>query len=486
MSCPDGHSALVPLADRVRRRVLRGTGIIFRTAARRTPDGGRLSTAVIATLCACCFLCTPTLHAGNAPEVAIIAAPSEAAAPAVAAAALPRQVAELVNAVQPLLTAARIAEAQALLAAYSGPDHPWLQRVRGDAAFVAGDFPAAVAAYRTALTAPAAQVPPGTRANLGRALAAAGDRTAAALELGDALAGGTAPAATANDLAILAGCQLEAGAPRRALATANLGRMRWPADATLVRTELIALQACAQWDGLAEAAQELLARTPPPSPSDQRLAWQALLAARERAGDADEAAATALAAHRAGAVPAGRVADDLRRAGLFQPALAAYREALASEPATPALLLAAAQVAGDAGAPGEGRAMLARLAPGDAAAPRALRLAAWLAWLAGDRVAARAALAGLLAGGQADSATMLWAARLAADAGEDQVALDLFARTLGDPACVRDARLAMAIILGKQQRRDEALAQVRAVLEDAPGDRHALEILAWAEALGAR
>ena len=470
----------------VRRWLRRVAGVAFRHAQRRTPNGGRLPRSTVASLCFCCLLGAPALHAGNAPEVAIIAAPSADAAAAVAAAALPRQVAELVNAVQPLLTAARISEAQALLAAYGGPDHPWLQRVRGDAAFVAGDFPAAVAAYRAALAAPAAQVPPGTRANLGRALAAAGDRTAAAVELGDALAGGTAPAATANDLAILAACQLEAGAPRRALATASLGRMRYPGDANLVRAELAALQGCAHWDGLAEAAQELLGRTPPPEPADQRLAWQALLAARERGGDADEAAATALAAHRAGAVPAGRVADDLRRAGLFQPALAAYREALASEPATPALLLAAAQDAGDAGTPGEGRAMLARLDPATAATPRARRLGAWLAWLAGDRVAARAALAALLAGGQADSAVTLWAARLAADAGDDLAALDLFARTLGDPAAVREARLAMAIILGKQQRRDEALAQVQAVLELAPGDRHALEVLAWAEALGGR
>ncbi len=461
MSCPDGHP-------------------------QRRTQPARPARAAVAILCACSLLCASASGAGDAAEVAIIAAPGEDAGPMLAAAALPRQVAELVNQVHPLLTVERSAEAKALLAGYSGPDHPWVQRVRGDAAFVAGDFPAAAAAYRAALAAPAAQVPPGTRANLGRALAAAGDRAAAARELAEALAGGTAPAATANDLAILASCQLDEGGPRRALATANLGRMRFPADATLVRVELAALQACARWDELAAAARELLARTPPPPAADQRLAWQALLAARERCGDADEAAATALTAHRAGAVPAGRLADDLRRAGLFQPALAAYREALADEPATPALLLAAAEDAGDAGAPGEGRALIARLAPADAAAPRAQRLAAWLAWLAGDRAAARSALAGLLATGQADGATTLWAARLAADGGDDQVALDLFARTVGDQACARDARLAMAIILGKQGRRDEALAQVHAVLEQAPGDRHALEILAWAEALDAR
>ncbi len=434
----------------------------------------------VAALLICAWLAFPA----GAAEVAIIAAPAEAA-PAPAA-PLPPALVELINAVHPLLNADQIKDAQARLAAYRGPDHPWLQRVRGDAAFVAGDFPAAIAAYRAALVAPTAQVPPGTRANLGRALAAAGDRAGAALELADALAGGTAPVATANDLAILAGCQLEAGAPRRALATAGLGRMRFPADANLMRIELAALQAGAQWDDLAAAAHELLVRTPPPLEADRQLAWQALLAAREHGGDPDETAATALAAHRAGAVPSSRLADDLRRAGLFQPALAAYRAALASELATPALLLAAAAVAGDAGAPGEGRALLARLAPTEASAPRTQRLAAWLAWSAGDRPAARAALAALLASGQTDSATLLWAARLAADSGDLQAALDLYARTLGDPACVRDARLAMALILGSQQRRDEALAQVHAVLDQAPGDRHALEILAWAETLSGR
>ncbi|MBA3937657.1 MAG: hypothetical protein H0X38_09355, partial [Planctomycetes bacterium] len=88
--------------------------------------------------------------------------------------------------------------------------------------------------------------------------------------------------------------------------------------------------------------------------------------------------------------------------------------------------------------------------------------------------------------GQADGGSLAWAARLAQDEGDDATALDLYARVLGDAALAREARLGMAIILGKQQRRDEALAQIRAVLELTPGDRHAAEIQAWIEGLPGR
>jgi Tfp pilus assembly protein PilF len=400
-----------------------------------------------------------------------------------AAAPVSRELAQLAEEVRPLLNAEHAKEALAKIAAYAGPPHPWLQRLRGDALFSAGDYAQAVAAYRSALAGDAASVPAGTRANLGRALVGAGDQRAAAEELAAALVGGADPAATANDIAILVSCLLGSGEPRRALTAAQFGRLRFATDTGLMRAELAALQACGHWDDLAQAAEQLIGRKPAPAPAELQIAWQALVAARERAGSADEAAATAIAARSAKAIPASRLADDLHRAGLFARAESAYRAALAEEPHAPPLVLAAADNAAQAGDAAEGRALLAMLPAEESRRAEVRRLAAILAARAGDRAGARAQLGELIASGDGDGPIYLWAARLAQDDGDDTAALDLYARALVDERQTRAAHLSLAVLLGKLKRRDEALAHVRAVLDETPGDHHAAEIQAWIESL---
>ncbi len=394
---------------------------------------------------------------------------------------LTRELALLINEVRPLLIDGKIAEARTRLVAYHGPDHPWLEHLRGDLAFAAGDHAGAAAAYRKVLQGEPAQQPPNTRLDLGRALAAAGDHAAAMDELTVALAGGTAASASANDIALLVSCQLSVGATSQALSAVQLGRLRYPHDHRLARSELAALQANARWDELARAAAALL--TSDAGADDRRLDWQVLLQARERGADLDEAAATALAAWHAQSIPASRLAGDLQRAGLSARALAAYRTALDSEEPTPALVLSAAEVAAKAGEIAQARTLLGRLAPAEAMRSEVRRLAAYLAARAGDRAEARRQLAALIASGDGDGATYLWAGRMAQDDGDDNTAIDHYQRAALDRQQVRAARLSLAILYGKHGRRDEALAQVRAVLDDEPGDRHAGEILAWLEAL---
>ncbi len=412
----------------------------------------------------------------------VVASVTGAEGGATPAVGVSREIAELAAAVRPLLNTEHAQEAVAKIAAYNGPPSPWIQRLHGDAMFCAGDFSRAVSDYRTALAADATLIPPGTRVNLGRALAAAGDQRAAATELAAALAGGTDPSATAADLAILVSTLLGSGAPRPALTAADLGRLRFPEDLGLAHAELAALQACEHWDDLARAAELLIARQPTSS-ADVQVAWQALVSARERAGGADEAAAAALAAYRVKAIPASRLAGDLQRAGLRARAEVAYRAALSDEPATTGLMLAAADNAAQCGDLAEGRALLAKLPADEAKRSEVRRLSAFLAARAGDSAGARSQLDALIAAGEGDGATCLWAARLAQDAGDDAAAIDLYGRALVDAGQARAAHLSLAILFGKLKRRDEALAQVRAVLDDNPGDRHAAEIQAWVEAL---
>jgi Tfp pilus assembly protein PilF len=394
---------------------------------------------------------------------------------------LTRELALLINEVRPLLIDGRIAEARARIAAYQGPDHPWLEHLRGDVAFAAGDHMGAAAAYRKVLQGDPAQQPPMTRLDLGRALAAAGDTAAAMDELTSALAGGTAANASANDIALLVSCQLAAGAASQALTAAQLGRLRFPHDHRLARSELAALQANAHWEDLGRAAAVMLKSDA--GEEDRRLDWQVLLQAREHHADADEAAAVAIAAWHAQAIPASRLAGDLQRAGLYEHALIAYRTALEHETPTPALVLAASEVAAKAGDIVQARELLARLTPADSKRAEVRRLAAYLAARAGDRADARRQLAALIAEGEGDGATYLWAGRLAQDDGDDDAAIDAYQRAALDREQTRSARLSLAILFGKHGRRDEALAQVRAVLDDDPGDRHANEIMAWLEAL---
>ncbi len=276
---------------------------------------------------------------------------------------LTRELALLINEVRPLLIDGKVAEARVRIAAYQGPDHPWLEHLRGDAAFAAGDHAGAVAAYRKVLQGDLAQQPPNTRLDLGRALSAAGDSAAAMDELTTALDGGLNEHAGANDLALLVSCQLASGAASQALTAARLGRLRFPHDRRLARSELAALQANGRWDELGRAAAAMLAGDG--GEDDRRLDWQVLLQAREHGADADEAAATALAAWHAQAIPASRLAGDLQRAGLPARALAAYRTALERETPSPALVLAASEVAAKAGDIAGARELLARLAPGD-------------------------------------------------------------------------------------------------------------------------
>jgi Tfp pilus assembly protein PilF len=393
---------------------------------------------------------------------------------------LTRELALLINEVRPLLIAGKVEEARVRIAAYQGPDHPWLEHLRGDAAFAAGDHAGAVAAYRKVLQGDPAQQPPNTRLDLGRALAAAGDSAAAMDELTTALLGGTAASASASDLALLVSCQLAAGAASQALSAAQLGRLRYPHDHRLARAELAALQANARWEELGRAAAALL--TGDGGEDDRRLDWQVLLQAREHGSDADEAAVTALAAWHAQAIPASRLAADLGRAGLHARALIAYRTALEHETPTAALVLAAAEVAAKAGEIVQARELLARLAPADSTRSEVRRFSAYLAARAGDRAEARRQLAALIAAGEGDGATYLWAGRLAQDDGDVAAAIDAYQRAALDRLQARSARLSLAILLGSHGRRDEAMGEVRAVLDDDPGDRHALEVLAWLEA----
>jgi Tfp pilus assembly protein PilF len=394
---------------------------------------------------------------------------------------LTRELALLINEVRPLLIDGKVAEARVRIAAYQGPDHPWLEHLRGDAAFAAGDHAGAAAAYRKVLQGDPAQQPPNTRLDLGRALAAAGDSAAAMDELTTALIGGTAASAGASDIALLVSCQLAAGgAASQALSAARLGRLRYPHDHRLARAELAALQANGRWDELGRAAAALLAGDG--GEDDRRLDWQALLQAREHGSDADEAAATAIAAWHAQAIPASRLAADLGRAGLYARALTAYRTALEREAPTAAMVLAASEAAAKAGEIAQARELLGRLAPGDSARAEVRRLGAYLAARAGDRAEARRQLAALISAGEGDGATYLWAGRLAQDDGDDAAAIDAYQRAALDRQQARSARLSLAILLGTHGRRDEAMSQVRAVLDDDPGDRHAVEVMAWLEA----
>jgi Tfp pilus assembly protein PilF len=393
---------------------------------------------------------------------------------------LTRELALLINEARPLLIAGKVAEARVRIAAYQGPDHPWLEHLRGDAAFAAGDHAGAVAAYRKVLQGDPAQQPPGTRLDLGRALAAAGDYAAAMDELTSVLAGGTAASAGASDIALLVSCQLASGAASQALSAAQLGRLRYPHDHRLARSELAALQATARWDELGRAAAALLKGDA--GEDDRRLDWQVLLQAREHGADADEAAATAIAAWHAQAIPASRLAGDLQRAGLYARSLTAYRIALERETSTAALVLAASEVAAKAGEIVQARELLARLTPAESKRSDVRRLAAYLAARAGDRADARRQLAALIEAGEGDGATYLWAGRLAQDDGDDAAAIDAYQRAALDRLQTRSARLSLAILFGKHGRRDEAISQVRAVLDDDPSDRHASEILVWLEA----
>lgn len=394
---------------------------------------------------------------------------------------LTRDMALLINEVRPLLVGGKFTEAQARIALYKGPDHPWLDDLRGDTAFASGDYAAAAACYRKSLQGEPAQVPAGVRVNLGRALAAGGDKAGAADELTSALVGGTAPAATANDIALLVSCELDTGAARLALTAAELGRLRYPHDHRLIRSELAALQANARWEEMARAASAMLDGSP--TADERQLAWQVLLQAREHQGDLDEAAAIALAGWRAQMIPASRLAADLQRAGLHVRAASAYKVALDKEPVTPALILAASENAARAGEVTWARDQLGKLSPDEAARPEVRRLAASLAARAGDRAAARTLLSALIKAGEGDGPTYLWAGRLAQDDGDDLAAIDAYQRAALDHDQARAAHLSLAILFAQHGRRDEAKSQVHAVLDDDSADRHALEILAWIESL---
>jgi Tfp pilus assembly protein PilF len=412
-------------------------------------------------------------------EVAGLSGPSGPPPPPVPG--LTRELALLINEARPLLIAGKVSQARVAIAAYQGPDHPWLEHLRGDVAFAAGDHAGAVAAYRKVLLGDPAQQPPMTRLDLGRALSAAGDNAAAMDELTSVLAGGTAANAGASDIALLVSCQLATGAASQALSAAQLGRLRFPHDHRLARSELAALQANARWEELGRAAAALLRSDV--GDDDRRLDWLVLLQAREHGADADEAAATAIAAWHAQAIPASRLAADLQRAGLHAHALSAYRIALERETPTVALVLAASEVAAKAGEIDQARALLAKLAPAEGARADVRRLAAYLAARAGDRADARRQLAALIDAGEGDGATYLWAGRLAQDDGDDAAAIDAYQRAALDRQQARAARLSLAILFGKGGRREEAMAQVRAVLDDDPGDRHAAEIMAWLETM---
>lgn len=363
------------------------------------------------------------------------------------------------------------AEALRRIAAYTGPQHALVLLARGQAHQRLGQAVEAEAAFNQALAADPSLV----QARLGLAqCAATREDWKAASRLA---AGAIDPAHAERELLVfLANTALRAGDGRLATLAAQAGIVRFPDDQNLRRIELAVLVQSGRAEDARQAVLGLLAMTPNDVELWRHLAWAAQETHRDDESLAAQEAAMLLA-------PGDRslrrqLAETQLARGLTQAAFTTVTPLIGVPPSAqsvddPTLMLLASRAAAETGDLAQARAWIATVPP--AARTRLIHIqVARLAVQAEDEATAAEALDTLIATGEQDPSVLTWAAALAERRDDLARAEMLYLKAGTQPA----ARLRLAALYLKQQRRDEAATVLATYLVAHPEDAQAKALLA--------
>ncbi len=378
------------------------------------------------------------------------------------------------------------AKALAILLAYKGPDHAWVETLRGQLSRQLAQSDADPAARfrhladaQSAFAAAVALDPSLRQAHLGLAQLAAerGDYRTAGAEIGVGLEWADASAA---ELKFAAQCALQCEDWRLATVIAQQGMERFPTDPDFRHLELVELVRGGRADEARQALTALLAQNPLDGTLWRQLAW----ADNETHHDDEAVAALEIALQLA---PDDR---DLRRNlaasqlshGMPQAALATVRPLMDvggdHAPTDAALSEFAARCADEAGQPHLGRAWLQAI-PVDQRSRSARLLAARLAVHDDDAAAAVAALKELTSQGEHDASVLAWAGQVAEQAKDAAAAESFYLLAAGsDQPAAAAAGLRLVALYLKQDRMADARTQLATHLAKYPGDDQARALLA--------
>jgi len=362
-------------------------------------------------------------------------------------------------------------EALRRIEAYAGPQHVLVVLARGQARWRLGQAIEAEADFNVALAAD----PSLNQARIGLA------QCAAARE--DWLAASRFAAAAINPvhadrelMAFLANTALRAGDARLATLAAQAGILRFPDDQALRRIELAVLVQAGRAEDARQAILGLLAKAPDDVELWRHLAWAAQATHRDDECLAAQEAAMLLA-------PGDRslrrqLAEAQLARGLAQAAFITVTPLIGAPPSTeavaePSLMLLASRAAAEGGDLAQARAWIAAVPEAVRTRPLHIQVAR-LAVQAGDEATAAQALDTLIATGEQDPTVLTWAASLAERRDDLARAEMLYLKAGTQPA----ARLRLAALYLKQQRRDEAATVLATYLVAHPEDAQAKALLA--------
>ena len=380
---------------------------------------------------------------------------------------VPIAVAEVLNHAR----AAELAQAETILAAYTGAPHALVSVALANArlqrsehapeAERPGLWNSAAEAYTRATqldpTLVAAQI------GLARCAALRGDWPAALTACAASI---VLDRASANELAFYADCAARAGDSRLAANLVSQAIIRYPHEGIFRQQEIALLVAAERCEEARAAVLALLAATP-----NDAAAWHTYAGAQSHAGGAVETSRIALEAAallRPDDAGLGRSLAEAQLSAGQAPAAFATLQRFIRDPAQSDVQLVelAARAAADSDQPEQARRLLAAV-PQAKRTRGGLLLAARLAAQANDLAAADVALAAVLSNGELDQTVIAWAGSLAERRGDAARAEALYRQA--DAQSVDIATLRLALLLQRTGRHDEAvqtLARYRAAHPD--------------------